>query len=78
MKLVVFPALAWIVVWSLGAPPLLLQVAVLETAMPTMITAGALMMAYGIASELAAALVSWGLCASLVTLPLWAMLLKRV
>ena len=78
MKLVVFPALAWIVVWSLGAPRLLLQVAVLETAMPTMITAGALMMAYGIASELAAALVSWGLVASLVTLPLWAMLLKRV
>lgn len=78
MKLAVFPALVWAFTREFGAPPLVLQVAVLETAMPTMITAGALMMAYGIASELAAAFVSWGLLASLVTLPLWAMLLKRV
>ena len=50
---------------ALGAHGLVLQVAVLETAMPTMITAGALMMAYGVASELAAAFVSWGLILSL-------------
>jgi len=76
LKLFVFPGLAWGLARALGARGLVLQVAVLETAMPTMITAGALMMAYGVAVELAAAFVSWGLLLSLITVPLWSLLIR--
>jgi predicted permease len=76
LKLVVFPAVAWVLVRALGAPPLETQVAVLETAMPMMITAGALMMAYDVASELAAAFVGWGIVISLVTVPAWSFVLR--
>jgi len=75
-KLALFPAAAWALVRALGAPPLVTKVAVLETAMPTMITAGALMMAYDVASELAAAFVGWGIVLSLVTVPAWSLLLR--
>lgn len=74
-KLLVFPAVAWLVARALGARGLVLEVAVLETAMPTMITAGALLMAYDIASELAAAFVSWGLILSLLSVPAWSLLI---
>jgi len=76
LKLFVFPGLAWAVARALGARGLVLEVAVLETAMPTMITAGALMMAYGVAIELAAAFVSWGLILSLLTVPIWSLLVR--
>lgn len=75
-KLALLPALAWMLVRALGAPALVAKVAVLETAMPTMITAGALMMAYDVASELAAAFVGWGIVLSLVTVPAWSLLLR--
>jgi malate permease and related proteins len=74
LKLLVFPSVAWVVARALGASGLLLQVAVLETAMPTMITAGALLMAYDVASDLAAAFVSWGLILSLLSVPGWSQL----
>lgn len=51
-------------------------VAVLETAMPPMITAGALAISHRLAPGLAAALVGYGTVLSLVTLPLWAMLIR--
>jgi malate permease and related proteins len=76
LKLLLLPCAAWLLVRALGAPPLVTQVAVLETAMPTMITAGALLIAQGVASELAAALVGWGIVISLVTVPTWAYLLR--
>ena len=76
LKLLVFPGVSWLLARGLAAPRLVLNVAVLETAMPTMITAGALMMAYGVASELAAAFVSWGLVLSLLTVPAWAALMR--
>ncbi|HEY3499172.1 MAG TPA: AEC family transporter [Polyangiaceae bacterium] len=75
-KLLVLPCAAWLLVRTLGAPPLVVQVAVLETAMPTMITAGALMMAYGVGTELAAAFVGWGLILSLATVPAWSFVLR--
>ena len=74
--MLVFPSLGWLLARSLGAHGLVLQVAVLETAMPTMITAGALLMAYGVAVELAAAFVSWGLILSLATVPAWSLILR--
>ena len=76
MKLVVLPAASWVLARALGVPPLVLKVTVLETAMPTMVTAGAVMMASGVAVDLAAAFVSWGLVLALVTVPLWALLLR--
>jgi malate permease and related proteins len=76
LKLFVFPCAAWGLARALGARGLVLEVAVLETAMPTMITAGALMMAHGVAIELAAAFVSWGLILSLLTVPAWSLLLR--
>jgi predicted permease len=76
LKLFVFPCVAWGLARALGAQGLVLKVAVLETAMPTMITAGALMMAYGVAGELSAAFVSWGLIFSLVTVPVWSLLVR--
>ena len=76
LKLFIFPGVAWGLAHALGARGLVLQVAVLETAMPTMITAGALMMAHGVASELAAAFVSWGLIFSLLSVPAWSLLVR--
>jgi len=76
LKLLAFPCVGWLLARALGAQGLVLKVAVLETAMPTMITAGALMMAYGVASELAAAFVSWGLILSLITVPAWSVLVR--
>ncbi|MET0792258.1 MAG: AEC family transporter [Polyangiaceae bacterium] len=76
LKLFVFPCCAWLLARALGAQGPVLQVAVLETAMPTMITAGALLMAYDVASELAAAFVSWGLILSLLSVPAWSLVLR--
>lgn len=76
LKLGVLPLLAWATLAALSTPPLVLQVGVLETAMPTMITVGAVIMAAGIAPEFVAAMVGWGLVLSLVTVPLWAWLLR--
>lgn len=76
LKLMVLPAASLGLARLWGAPPLVVNVVVLETAMPTMITAGAVLMAYGIASELVAAFVGWGLLCSLVTVPLWALVLR--
>lgn len=76
LKLFVLPCAALVLVRALGAPPLTGKVAVLETAMPMMMTAGALMMTYDIATELAAAWVGWGLVLSLATVPAWAFVLR--
>jgi malate permease and related proteins len=76
LKLGVLPGVAWALLRLCQVPAFVLQVAVLETAMPTMITAGALIMAAGIGAELAAAFVGWGLVLSLVTVPLWAYFLR--
>lgn len=75
LKLLLLPAFGWLVARALGARGLVLHVAVLETAMPTMITAGALLVASDVASELAAAFVSWGLILSLFSVPAWSRLL---
>ena len=75
LKLGLLPLLAWGIASALAPSRAVLEVAVLESAMPAMVTAGALAMAAGIAPELAAALVGWGVVAALVTVPAWAALL---
>ncbi len=75
LKLLVLPTLAFAWVRLIGMPSPAAEAVVLETAMPTMITAAALAISHRLAPTLAAALVGYGLLVSLVTLPLWNFLL---
>jgi predicted permease len=77
-KMLLLPALAFILVRALGTPVLPARVAVLEAAMPPMITAGAMAILAGFAPELTAALVGYGILLSLLTLPAIAALLRLV
>ncbi|MDD5159849.1 MAG: AEC family transporter [Sulfuricurvum sp.] len=70
LKLMIMPFIAFGILHTLGTDPLALKTAVLESGMPSMITAGALAIAAGFAPELSAALVGYGIIVSLVTLPL--------
>lgn len=74
-KLVVLPALALLIAGLLGLDPTMRAAVVLEAAMPPMITAAALAAMAGLAPELGAALVGYGMLASTITLPLWRMAL---
>ena len=76
LKLGLLPLFAWGIVSVLKPARPVVEVVVLEAAMPAMVTAGALAMAAGIAPELAAALVGWGVVAALITVPAWAALLR--
>ena len=78
LKLLVLPALALPLALLFGLQDKMLQVSVLESAMPTMITAGALAIAHNLAPRLAAALVGYGILLSLLTLPGWLWLLERI
>lgn len=73
LKLAVMPALALALVPWLGLHGEMARTTVLEAAMPSMVTAGALAIAHGLAPRLAAAMVGYGLLLSLLTLPLWAL-----
>jgi len=77
LKLLVMPALAWPLSLALGLRGEMLQANVLESAMPTMITAAALVIAHRLAPRLAAAMVGYSILLSLLTLPAWAWLLAR-
>ncbi len=72
LKLALMPALAWALVPLLRLHGEMARTTVLESAMPPMVTAGALAIAHGLAPRLAAAMVGYGLLLSLATLPLWA------
>lgn len=70
LKLIIMPLIAFGILFAMGTDPLALKTAVLESGMPSMITAGALAIAAGFAPALSAALVGYGLLISLVTLPI--------
>lgn len=72
LKLALMPALAWTLVPLLGLHGDMARTTVLESAMPSMVTAGALAISHQLAPRLAAAMVGYGLLLSLLTLPLWA------
>lgn len=76
LKLLVMPAIALPLSLLFGMPDGMLQANVLESAMPTMITAGALAIAHNLAPRLAAALIGYGILLSLLTLPAWAWILR--
>ena len=77
LKLLVLPLLALPLAWLFGLRAAPLHVAVLETAMPTMITAAAMTVSHGLAPRLAAALVGYSIVLSMATLPLWTFALQR-
>ncbi|GAA4797125.1 AEC family transporter [Lysobacter hankyongensis] len=72
LKLAVMPALALLLVPLMGLHGEMARTTVLESAMPSMVTAGALAISHNLAPRLAAAMVGYGLLLSLITLPLWA------
>jgi predicted permease len=72
LKLALMPALAAVLVPWLGLHGEMARATVLESAMPSMVTAGALAIAHNLAPRLAAAMVGYGVLLSLLTLPLWA------
>ena len=78
LKLAVMPALAIGVAWALGLRGVQFDTAVLESAMPPMITAAALAISHRLAPGLASAMVGYGILISLATLPAWAWLLRHV
>lgn len=70
LKLIVMPLITFGILFKLGIDPIAMQVSVLESGMPSMITAGALAIAAGFAPALSAAMVGYGIIICLVTLPL--------
>lgn len=71
LKLVALPLLVLIGVLIMGWQGMAIETSILESAMAPMISAGALAVAAGLAPELVAALVSWGLIISFITVPIW-------
>lgn len=76
LKLVLLPAAVLALMALRHDDSTAASVAVLETAMPPMITAGALAISHRLAPGLAAALVGYGTVLSLATLPFWATLVR--
>jgi predicted permease len=77
LKLVVLPALVLLGLGALRLRGASAQVALLESAMPPMVTAAALAESEGLAPELARAMAGLGLLAAIATLPLAAWLAER-
>ena len=77
-KLLVLPAAAMMLALLLNAESDVATVAVLESAMPPMITAAALLTGAGLAVRLAPALVAWGVLLSALTVPFWFWLSQHV
>ena len=70
-KLILMPLVALGLAHLFGLSEEMLLVAVYLTAMPPMVTSGALLSMAGLAPELAAALIGYGIVISMLTLPLW-------
>lgn len=76
IKLVLTPAITLAALYGFGLTDLVIQVTIMEAAMPAMISAGALAIMSGLAPTLAAAVVGYGVVLCLLTLPLWFYLLQ--
>jgi predicted permease len=75
IKMLLFPICTYAVLRAIGVSGLPAEVAVLEAAMPPMLTAAALASVAGLAPELCAALAGYGIVIAFVLVPLWAALL---
>ncbi|MDQ1347529.1 MAG: malate permease [Acidobacteriota bacterium] len=76
LKLALLPLAAWALVHLLGITGIAGAATVFESAMPPMITAGALASSHRLAPDLAAAMVGYGVLLSLASLPAWSLLLR--
>ena len=78
LKMGLLPLLALGLIHLLEMRGLPAQTALLEAAMPTMITAGVVAASHNLQPRLAAAMVGWGVLASFVTLPAWAWIARTL
>ncbi len=76
IKLVLTPLLVLGILYGFGIDQLVVQVTIMEAAMPAMISAGALAIMAGLAPTLSAAIVGYGVISCFITLPLWYWLLQ--
>lgn len=74
-KLILIPALVFALFALLGWHSIAAQTVALQTAMPSMISAGVVAMAHGLAPRLVSTVVGYGVLLSLLTVPLWSLLL---
>lgn len=74
IKMLVLPLVALVLAKQLQLSPLMTSVAVLQSGMPPMITAGAMAADAGLNKELAAAMVGFGVIIAMLSLPLLATL----
>lgn len=77
-KLLVLPGMALMLAWLMRADADVATVAVMESAMPPMITAAALLAGARLAPALGSALVAWGVLISALTVPAWYWLSTQV
>lgn len=77
-KLFLMPLIAVPLLWWFGFDSLVTQVSLMEAAMPSMISAGALAIMAGLAPTLAAAIIGYGVILCFVTLPIWFWLLQAL
>lgn len=75
LKLALVPLLLWYTLAAMGFVGLSAQVSILESAMPAMITAGALAISHNLSPRLVSSIVGYGLLLSLFTVPLWSQLI---
>ena len=78
LKLLVLPLVALLVFWLSPLGGLPVKVAMLEAAMPPMITAGAIAMAAGLKPRLVSAIIGYGVICSAITIPIWYAIVERL
>lgn len=71
IKMIFAPLVVLLVFFSFGLHSLVYQITIFETAMPPMISAGALAIIAKLSPRLTAAMVAYGIVLSFVTLPIW-------
>jgi predicted permease len=76
VKMLLVPACAFLIVYAASEPGLHADVAILEAAMPPMLSAAALASMAGLAPELCAALAGYGIVVAFALVPLLAALLE--
>jgi len=74
-KLVLIPAVVFALFYGLGWNSIAAQTVILQTAMPSMISAGVLAISHNLAPRLVSTIVGYGLLLSLITVTLWSQLL---
>jgi len=76
IKLAIMPAIAMFFSARASLDPVQTHVVVVESAMPPMVTAAALAVSHRLAPSFAAGLVGYGTLLSLVTLPMWVLVVR--